>query len=98
MVSYKIGVCKVSKDGKDCRTIFKKLSFNGKTSVVIARPKTGRMHQIRVHLQFLGKLYKLERSEIGEHARLMFWNPANCYCGCCFYFTIRNIHFRETVW
>lgn len=55
MVSYKIGVCKVSKDGKECRTVFKKLSSNGKTSVVLARPRTGRMHQIRVHLQYLGK-------------------------------------------
>ncbi|CAG7733055.1 unnamed protein product [Allacma fusca] len=54
VVSYKIGVCKVSKDGKDCRTTFKKLSYNGKSSVVIARPRTGRMHQIRVHLQYLG--------------------------------------------
>lgn len=56
VVSYKIGVCKVSKDGKECRTVFKKLSSNGKTSVVLARPRTGRMHQIRVHLQYLGKL------------------------------------------
>jgi len=55
VVSYKIGVCKVSKDGKDCKTVFKKLSFNGKTSVVLARPRTGRMHQIRVHLQYLGE-------------------------------------------
>lgn len=56
VVSYKIGVCKVSPDGKECRTVFKKLSSNGKTSVVLARPRTGRMHQIRVHLQYLGKL------------------------------------------
>ncbi|ODM99685.1 RNA pseudouridylate synthase domain-containing protein 2 [Orchesella cincta] len=54
VVSYKIGVCKVSKDGKECKTVFKKLSSNGKTSVVLARPRTGRMHQIRVHLQYLG--------------------------------------------
>lgn len=56
MISYKIGVCKVSKDGKDCKTVFKKVRSNGKTSVVIARPRTGRMHQIRVHLQYLGML------------------------------------------
>lgn len=55
VVSYKIGVCKVSPKGKDCSTIFQKLGFNGKTSVVLCKPRTGRMHQIRVHLQFLGK-------------------------------------------
>lgn len=57
VVSYKIGVCKVSAKGKDCKTTFQKLGFNGKTSVVLCKPKTGRMHQIRVHLQFLGKWY-----------------------------------------
>jgi 23S rRNA-/tRNA-specific pseudouridylate synthase len=56
VVSYKIGVCKVSPNGKDCHTEFQRLSFNGRTSVVLCRPRTGRMHQIRVHLQFLGKL------------------------------------------
>lgn len=55
VVSYKIGVCKVSPKGKDCTTTFQKLGFNGKTSVVLCKPRTGRMHQIRVHLQFLGK-------------------------------------------
>ncbi|XP_031617525.1 RNA pseudouridylate synthase domain-containing protein 2-like isoform X1 [Contarinia nasturtii] len=54
VVSYKIGVCKVSPKGKDCMTIFQKLGYNGKTSVVLCKPRTGRMHQIRVHLQFLG--------------------------------------------
>ncbi|XP_050309150.1 pseudouridylate synthase RPUSD2-like isoform X3 [Anthonomus grandis grandis] len=54
VVSYKIGVCKVSQKGKDCSTTFQKLGFNGKTSIVLCKPKTGRMHQIRVHLQYLG--------------------------------------------
>ena len=53
-MSYKIGVCKVSAQGKDCHTDFHRLSYNGKTSVVLCRPHTGRMHQIRVHLQYLG--------------------------------------------
>ncbi|XP_023290767.1 RNA pseudouridylate synthase domain-containing protein 2 [Orussus abietinus] len=54
VVSYKIGVCKVSEKGKDCVTRFKRLSFNGRSSVVLCKPQTGRMHQIRVHLQYLG--------------------------------------------
>ena len=57
MVSYKIGVCKVSPNGKDCYTEFERVSFNAasNSSVVLCRPRTGRMHQIRVHLQFLGE-------------------------------------------
>ncbi|CAH1175966.1 unnamed protein product [Phaedon cochleariae] len=54
VVSYKIGVCKVSEKGKDCTTHFQKLGYNGKTSIILCKPKTGRMHQIRVHLQYLG--------------------------------------------
>ncbi|XP_052864129.1 pseudouridylate synthase RPUSD2-like [Anopheles cruzii] len=54
VVSYKIGVCKVSPKGKECTTIFQKLGFNGSSSVVQCKPRTGRMHQIRVHLQYLG--------------------------------------------
>lgn len=67
VVSYKIGVCKVSAKGKDCTTIFQKLGFNGKTSVVLCKPRTGRMHQIRVHLQFLGKYCRFIIIKTAKH-------------------------------
>lgn len=40
--------------GKPATTIFKKISSDGETSIVKAMPHTGRTHQIRVHLQYLG--------------------------------------------
>lgn len=42
------------KNGKEAKTIFKRLSFDGEYSVVLCKPFTGRTHQIRVHLQYLG--------------------------------------------
>ena len=55
ILSHKLGLHKVSDKGKECHTVFERLSYNGKTSVVKAMPSTGRTHQIRVHLQYLGE-------------------------------------------
>jgi 23S rRNA-/tRNA-specific pseudouridylate synthase len=50
-LSRKTGLQWISKKGKAATTDFECLSFNGKSSVVKCMPKTGRTHQIRVHLQ-----------------------------------------------
>ena len=63
VISYKIGVCRVSSSGKDCHTEFERLSSNGSSSVVLCRPFTGRMHQIRVHLQYLGRCPSVQVSK-----------------------------------
>ncbi|XP_078619532.1 pseudouridylate synthase RPUSD2-like [Branchiostoma floridae x Branchiostoma japonicum] len=53
-VKHKLGVCHVCPEGKPAKTTFERVSFDGKSSVVQCFPETGRMHQIRVHLQYLG--------------------------------------------
>jgi len=45
---------KVHPQGKPSETHFKRLFYDGTHSVVKCKPKTGRTHQIRVHLQHLG--------------------------------------------
>ncbi|KAH7921640.1 pseudouridine synthase [Leucogyrophana mollusca] len=55
-VDRQMGLNIVHPEGKPARTIFKRIRYdaNSDTSVVQCRPMTGRSHQIRVHLQYLG--------------------------------------------
>ncbi|KAH9815247.1 pseudouridine synthase [Melampsora americana] len=55
-IDRQVGLNVVHPEGKHAKTFFKKMSYDPKTdsSVVHCRPITGRSHQIRVHLQFLG--------------------------------------------
>jgi len=52
--SHEVTVCHVHEDGEKCTTKFKRLSYNGKSSVVSCKALSLRMHQIRVHLHSLG--------------------------------------------
>ncbi|CAH3139265.1 unnamed protein product, partial [Porites lobata] len=76
--SHKIGICRVSANGKPCRTVFTRIYFNGKSSVVKCVPYTGRMHQIRVHLQWLG--YPIINDPIYNHTA---WGPHRGRGGGC---------------
>ncbi|EGG16588.1 pseudouridine synthase family protein [Cavenderia fasciculata] len=54
--NHRLGLNMVAPDGKPSTTVFNIVSYDAETdtSVVCATPKTGRTHQIRLHLQWLG--------------------------------------------
>lgn len=53
-IEPRLGLNYLDESGKEAITIFEKISDDGVTSIVKCKPKTGRTHQIRVHLQYLG--------------------------------------------
>ena len=53
-ISFKIGVVVVDPQGKPSKTTFQRVSYKDGVSIVRCLPRSGRMHQIRVHLQYLG--------------------------------------------
>lgn len=72
---HRIGV-----NGKAAQTTYKVLASNSKYSVVELKPETGRTHQLRVHMAYVGtpivgdRLYGSEKSPIGRlclHAKAL---------------------------
>lgn len=65
---------RVDPNGKEARTLYKVLASNKKHSLVELRPETGRTHQLRVHMAYLGtpihgdKVYGKEADRMYLHA------------------------------
>lgn len=55
-IEHKIGLCGTSENGKESCTHFRLYSYDpsSDSSILICKPLTGRTHQIRVHLQYMG--------------------------------------------
>ncbi|AET39027.1 uncharacterized protein Ecym_3555 [Eremothecium cymbalariae DBVPG len=64
--------CDINEEGaKEAKTRFRRISFDGETSIVKCQPYTGRTHQIRVHLQYLG--YPIANDPIYSNPHI--WGP-----------------------
>ncbi|KAL1412961.1 hypothetical protein Q8F55_000710 [Vanrija albida] len=75
-VDRQMGLVIVAPEGKESQTIFKRMSYDEKRdqSVVHCRPLTGRTHQLRVHLQYLG--YPIANDPL--YSQESVWGPG---CG-----------------
>ena len=69
-----------SQDGQDCITQVRTLMQGPRRSLVLLKPQTGRTHQLRVHLAWIGHpivgdtLYGNSKSEVQSYSRLMLHN------------------------
>ncbi|KAJ7496592.1 pseudouridine synthase [Mycena latifolia] len=65
-----MGLNIVHPEGKPAKTVFKRIRYDANTdsSVLICKPFTGRSHQIRVHLQFLG--YPIANDPVYSETRI----------------------------
>jgi tRNA pseudouridine synthase 8/2,5-diamino-6-(5-phospho-D-ribitylamino)-pyrimidin-4(3H)-one deaminase len=68
----------VDPKGKPATTLFNRISTDGTTSIVKCTPITGRTHQIRVHLQWLGHaiindpIYNANRQNYDESFQIVY--------------------------
>lgn len=62
----------VDANGKPAETFYKVLKTNGELSLVELRPTTGRTHQLRVHMQYLGHPILGDRVYGGAKANRLF--------------------------
>ena len=62
----------VDANGKPAETFYKVLKTNGELSLVELKPTTGRTHQLRVHMKYLGHPILGDRVYGGEKADRLF--------------------------
>lgn len=68
---------RVDASGKPSETYYKVVKTNGKYSLVMLKPKTGRTHQLRVHMNYLGHPIVGDVVYSGEKAERLYLHAAS---------------------